>query len=135
MGSSARRTAGLENVHAEVVEALGEPPRVVLECAGHPSALPLATELVGPSGVIGLLGVLEEPVELLPIILMVKEAQVRASFGYRPRNFDEAIELIASGAVPTDSLITAREPLERAEELFDELLTPGTEQVKVLLKP
>ena len=126
---------GLEGVHSAVIEALGEPPERVFECAGHPSALPLATELVAPSGVIALLGVLEEPVEISQMNLMIKEAQVRASFAYRPANFDEAIELIAAGRVPAERLITAREPLERAEEMFAELLRPGTDQVKVLLKP
>ncbi len=43
--------------------------------------------------------------------------------------------MIAAGALPIDRLITAREPLERAEEMFAELLTPGTSHVKVLLKP
>lgn len=131
----ARAAVGLDGVHANVVESLGEPPAVVLECAGHPTALPLATELVASSGVIGLLGVLEEPVEIAPMNLMIKEAQIRASFAYRPANFDEAIELLAAGRVPAERLITAREPLERAEELFAELLRPGTDQVKVLLKP
>ncbi len=126
---------GLEGVHAAVVEALGEPPAVVLECAGHPTALPLATELVASSGVIGLLGVLEEPVEISQMNLMLKEAQVRASFAYRPASFDEAVAMIAGGAVPAERLITSREPLERAEEMFAELLRPGTDQVKVLLKP
>jgi (R,R)-butanediol dehydrogenase / meso-butanediol dehydrogenase / diacetyl reductase len=127
--------AGLDGVHAAVLEALGAPPAFVFECAGHPSAPALATELVAPEGVVCLLGVLEEPVEISQMNLILKEAQVRASFGYRPRNFDEAIDLIASGRVPVERLVTAREPLERAEEMFAELLRAGTEQLKVLLKP
>jgi (R,R)-butanediol dehydrogenase / meso-butanediol dehydrogenase / diacetyl reductase len=131
----AAHTTGLDGVHAAVLDALGEAPARVFECAGHPSALPLATELVASSGVIALLGVLEEPVEISQMNLMVKEAQVRASFAYRPGNFDEAIDLLLAGRVPAERLITAREPLERAEAMFAELLRPGTEQVKVLLKP
>jgi (R,R)-butanediol dehydrogenase / meso-butanediol dehydrogenase / diacetyl reductase len=127
---------GLSGVHAAVLEALGgQAPVRVFECAGHPSAPPLATELVAPEGVICLLGVLEEPVEISQMNLILKEAQIRASFGYRPGNFDQAIELIASGRVPVERLITAREPLERAEAMFAELLRPGTNHVKVLLKP
>jgi (R,R)-butanediol dehydrogenase / meso-butanediol dehydrogenase / diacetyl reductase len=128
-------TTGLDDVHAGVLEALGEPPTRVFECAGHPTALPLAIELVAPEGVVCLLGVLEEPVEISQMNLILKEAQVRASFGYRPANFDEAIDLIASERIPVERLITGREPLDRAEEMFAELLRPGTDQVKVLLKP
>lgn len=68
---------GLEGVHEQVLGALGGPPRVVFECAGHPSAPGLALELVAPSGVVTLLGVLDEPVPISQLLLMVKEAQLR----------------------------------------------------------
>jgi threonine dehydrogenase-like Zn-dependent dehydrogenase len=37
--------------------------------------------------------------------------------------------------VPADELITAREPLERLEEMFAALEHPQTEHVKVLVRP
>lgn len=127
---------GLEDVHQQAIERLGgAPPSVVLECAGNPAAPPLAIELVAPSGRIVLLGVLEEPVEISQLLLMLKEAQIRASFAYRPKDFDEAIELIAAGQIPAERLITGREPLERANEMFAELENPATEHIKVLLRP
>ena len=129
------RALGLEDVHMKVLEALGGPPAVVLECAGNPAAPGLAIELVAPSGRVVLLGVLEEPVAISQLLLMLKEAQVRSSFAYRPKDFDEAIELIASGRVPAEELVTGREPLERAMAVFEELESPATEHVKVLLKP
>ena len=82
-----------------------------------------------------LLGVLEEPVPISQLLLMFKEAELCASFAYRPASFDEAVELIAAGKVPVDQLVTGREPLERAAEMFEELTQPGTDHVKVLLKP
>ncbi len=126
---------GLDDVHGAVIGALGEPPRVVLECAGHPSAPGLAIELVASSGIVTLLGVLEEAVEISQMNMILKEVQMRASFAYRPGNFDRAIELLASGRVAAEALITAREPLERAEEMFAELLDPATGHCKVLLRP
>lgn len=125
----------LEGVHEAVLGKLGGPPRVVFECAGNPAAPGLAIELVAPSGLVILLGVLEEPVEISQLLLMFKEAQLRSSFAYRPRDFDEAIDLIASGRVPAGELVTAREPLERCAQMFEELEQPGTEHIKVLLKP
>ena len=88
---------GLDAVHEAVVMALGAAPSVVLECAGNPAAPNLAVELVGTSGRIVLLGVLEEPVEINELLLLLKEASMHASFAYRPAEFDEAIELIAAG--------------------------------------
>ena len=128
-------TVGLDGVHEAVIEKLAGPPQVVLECAGHPTAPNLAIELVAPSGRVGLLGMLEEPVQISQLLLMLKEAQLRASFAYRPANFTEAMELIAAGRVPADELVTAREPLERAPALFGELTAPDTDHVKVLLTP
>jgi 2-desacetyl-2-hydroxyethyl bacteriochlorophyllide A dehydrogenase len=126
---------GLEAVHEHALERLGGAPTVVLECAGNPAAPGLAVELVAPSGRIVLLGVLEEPVAISQLLLMLKEAQIRASFAYRPKDFDEAIELIAAGKIPAERLITGREPLERANEMFAELEDPATEHIKVLLRP
>jgi (R,R)-butanediol dehydrogenase/meso-butanediol dehydrogenase/diacetyl reductase len=129
------RAAGLDGVHERALELLGGPPSVVLECAGNPAAPGLAIELVAPSGRIVLLGVLEEPVEISQLLLMLKEAQIRASFAYRPGDFDEAIELISAGRIPAETLITGREPLDRAQEMFEVLEQPGTEHLKVLLRP
>ena len=126
---------GLDGVHEQVMAALGGPPRVVFECAGHPSAPGLALELVAPSGVVTLLGVLDEPVPISQLLLMVKEAQLRASFCYRPASFDEAVGLLADGAVPVDRLVTSRRPLADTPAVLDELATPGTGEVKVLLVP
>jgi threonine dehydrogenase-like Zn-dependent dehydrogenase len=92
---------GLAGVHDRVLAAFGgEAPDVVFECAGNPAAPELAIELVRSRGIVVLLGVLEEPVEISQLVLMIKEAQVRASFAYRREEFEEAVELIAAGACP-----------------------------------
>src|SRR5213076_2028301 len=100
---------GLDEVHDAVLGAFGgEPPDVVFECAGNPAAPQLAIELVLSRGIVVLLGVLEEPVEISQLVLMIKEAQVRASFAYRRTEFEEAVELLAEGRLPAERLITAR---------------------------
>jgi threonine dehydrogenase-like Zn-dependent dehydrogenase len=128
--------AGLDNVHMEVLERLGgELPRAVFECAGHPSALGLGLELVRPAGTIVALGVLEEPVPINQLLLIVREARIRGSFAYTKRDFADAIALLAAGKIPAERIVTEIAPLERAQEMFDELGRPGTEQLKVLLRP
>jgi (R,R)-butanediol dehydrogenase/meso-butanediol dehydrogenase/diacetyl reductase len=127
---------GLEAVHDRVLEALGgEPPDVVFECAGNPAAPQLGIELVRSRGIVVLLGVLEEPVEISQLVLMIKEAQLRASFAYRLENFEEAVGLLAQGRLPADRLITAKAPLERAQSMFERLEDPATEDLKILLDP
>jgi 2-desacetyl-2-hydroxyethyl bacteriochlorophyllide A dehydrogenase len=126
----------LEGVHTAVIEKLeGELPEGVFECAGHPDALGLALELVRPAGTIVAAGVLEEPVTVNQLLLIIKEATIQGAFAYQRQDFEGAIELLASGDIPAAELITEVAPIGRAQELFDELRRPGTEQLKVLLKP
>jgi 2-desacetyl-2-hydroxyethyl bacteriochlorophyllide A dehydrogenase len=127
---------GLEDVHLKVMDAFdGDLPDRIFECAGNPAAPQLAVELVRSRGVIVLLGVLEEPVEISQLVLLIKEGQIRASFAYRREEFIEAVELLAAGKLPTDRLITGTAPLEQAQRMFELLEDPDTEQVKILLSP
>lgn len=127
---------GLDEVHVQVLERFGgELPDVVYECAGNPAAPQLAIELVRSRGIVVLMGVLEEPVEISQLILIIKEAQLRASFAYRREDFDEAVALLAERRLPADRLITGTAPLERAQEMFDRLQDPRTAEIKVLLQP
>jgi threonine dehydrogenase-like Zn-dependent dehydrogenase len=127
---------GLNDVHNKVIVSLGgDLPDRVFECAGNPAAPQLAIELVRSRGVIVLLGVLEEPVEISQLVLLIKEAQIRASFAYRRAEFEEAVALLADRMLPTERLITGTAPLEDAQRMFDLLEDPATEQIKILLAP
>jgi 2-desacetyl-2-hydroxyethyl bacteriochlorophyllide A dehydrogenase len=126
----------LDGVHDAVISHFdGTLPATVLECAGHPKAVGLGLELVAPAGTVVAVGVLEEPVEINQLLLTMKEARIQGAFAYRRDDFDGAIELLESGEIPADKLITQVVPLGGAQEMFDELRRPGTEQLKVLLKP
>lgn len=129
------RALDSDDVHTTLPAALGRAPKRVFECAGHPSAPNLAIELVDVSGRIALMGFLEEHVPISQLSLMLKEAELCSTWGYRPPNFDKAIELLRTGAVPASELITTIEPLANISALFDELASPNTEHIKVLVTP
>jgi (R,R)-butanediol dehydrogenase/meso-butanediol dehydrogenase/diacetyl reductase len=127
---------GLDGVHERVLaEFGGEAADVVFECAGNPAAPELAIELVRSRGIVVLLGVLEEPIEISQLVLLIKEAQVRGSFAYRLDDFQEAVKVLTAGRLPAGRLITGTAPLERAQEMFERLEDPATEDIKVLLEP
>jgi (R,R)-butanediol dehydrogenase/meso-butanediol dehydrogenase/diacetyl reductase len=129
-------SVGLDGVHDQVLARFdGEAADVVLECAGNPAAPQLAIELVRSRGIVVLLGVLEEPVEISQLVLLIKEAQVRGSFAYRRREFEEAVDLLAAGKLPADRLITGMASLEDAQAMFERLEDPATEDIKILLRP
>ena len=45
------------------------------------------------------------------------------------------MRLLATGKLPADGLITGTAPLERAQEMFERLESPVTEDLKILLSP
>ena len=132
----ASHAVGIEGVHEAVLGAFGgRPAQFVIECAGHVSAPGLAVELLAPGGTIALVGMLEEPVPISQLNVMLKEAVLKGSFAYRPPAFDEAVAMLAAGSVPVDDLVTSKRPLAEAASSFEELLRPGTPELKILLQP
>jgi threonine dehydrogenase-like Zn-dependent dehydrogenase len=61
-----------------------------------------------------------------------RELKLRGARVYEPEDFERAIELAASGALPLESLITARWPLEQLQRAFETLET-SSDQMKVLI--
>lgn len=126
----------LEGVHDAVIAHFdGALPAVVFECAGHHDAVGLGLELVAPAGTVVAVGVHDEPAPINQLLLAMKEARIQGAFAYRREDFERAIELLDSGEIPAAELITGVVPLGAAQEMFDELRRPGTEQLKVLLRP
>ncbi len=128
---------GLEDVHEAVLGAFGgSPPEFVIECAGNVSAPGLAVELIATEGTIALVGMLDEPVPISQLNVMLKEAVIRGSFAYRPKGLRRGGgDARVRQAVPVDDLITSRHPLEDTPACFEELLRPGTSELKILLQP
>ena len=113
----------------------GEAPACVFECAGTPAAARLAAELARPLGRIVLVGFALEPLDLVAAPFLLKELTLRGVLTYTRAEFAGAIELLASGAIPVERLISAVLPLEDAEAAFRSLTAPGNTRLKVLLAP
>ncbi len=128
-------TLPLTDADSAVPRLLREAPACVFECAGTPSAAQLGLGLVRPLGQVILVGIAMEPLNLAAPPLVLKEAEIRGALTYRRSDFAEAIDLLASGRIAADELITAIAPLEQTEAMFQALTAPGNTQVKVLLEP
>jgi 2-desacetyl-2-hydroxyethyl bacteriochlorophyllide A dehydrogenase len=107
----------------------------VFECAGTPSAARLAVNTLRPLGRLMLVGMSLEPLDLAAPPIIIKELTIRGVLTYTRAEFAEAIELLASGAIPGDELITGTAPLEEAESMFQALTSPGNDHLKVVLRP
>ena len=107
----------------------------MLECAGTGSAAALALELVAPLGRVVMVGVAPEPFALDSLPVVFKEVDIRGSFIYRRADFQEAIDLLAAGIIPSAALISGSVAFDRAEATFRALTAPGNRRIKVLLDP
>ncbi|MCC6860830.1 MAG: zinc-binding dehydrogenase [Bryobacterales bacterium] len=96
---------------------------VVIECAGHPSAVPEGLELCRDGGRYLVLGQYANAgeVPLNPHVITRKQLQVAGSWGFEPRHVDQALRLL-DGSQWKDrfaSQITHRFPLDRANEALE----------------
>ncbi|HKG21839.1 MAG TPA: alcohol dehydrogenase catalytic domain-containing protein [Blastocatellia bacterium] len=101
---------------------------VVVEASGSPSGLSLASGLVRPSGTIVLKSTHHNPTSLDMSRIVVNEVTI---VGSRCGRFQPAIDLLASGAIDIEPLITATFTLEEGLPAMKTAAAPGT--LKVLL--
>lgn len=106
---------------------------VAILCAGGPAAIASAFAAVRPGGTVVALGLSGSPT--IPFDfdgLVVRDVDligVLGSVGFWP----DAIELITSGRVKTEPLVTGAYPLERTRDALEQLVRPGT--LKVVIQP
>jgi L-iditol 2-dehydrogenase len=105
---------------------------VVILCAGGPAAIASAFAAVRPGGTVVAVGLSGSPT--IPfdydgmVVRDIDLIGVLGSVGFWP----DAIELITSGRVRTEPLVTGTYPLERTRDALEQLVTPGA--LKVLIE-
>ena len=107
---------------------------ITFEAVGGPRTLETAMELVRPSGRVIAVGV--NVTERIPFNMMLaqsREATVIPIYLGRDA-FPEAIELLSSGRIDGERLVSHRFPLERAAEAMDTALQGSEGAVKVMIE-
>ena len=131
--TAAINVGGLD--HTEIL-AMTDPcgADVSFEAVGTPGTLETAMRLVRPGGKVVAVGV--NIAERIPFNLMLsqsKEATVVPVYLGRDA-FPEAIDLLASGRIDGELLISHRFPLERTAEAMETSLDANTGAVKVMIQ-
>lgn len=111
---------------------------VVLVCGYSAAELELSMDVVGATGRIVVEGHFDPTVNVTfsPRDLLVnKSVTLRANRGWMTKDFVKALDLVASGIVNVDPLITYRFPLESWEAAFDIFADPVGDAVQVVLEP
>ncbi len=104
---------------------------IVFECAGVPTTIQEAVNMVKRSGKVGLVGVCFEPAEIIPGIWYLKDVTVKVIPG---ADLVTSLNVMARKMLDVRPLISHIATLEDIEETFEALLNP-IDQLKVLIKP
>ncbi len=126
-----------EDVVERVVKMTdGQGADVVFECAAARDTLHQAFDMVRRGGHVTLVAVPWEPVSFLPVDWMAREVQFSTSFGSRPPDWRISLDLIATGKVTMDPLVSEAGflPLDSIQQAFEELVKPST-QVQMVVRP
>ncbi|AMX97441.1 zinc-dependent alcohol dehydrogenase family protein [Mesorhizobium ciceri] len=134
-------TATIDPTATDVIDAIAGPAGlapggvdVVFECAGVRETVEQSMRLARAGGTVVIVGVTPQGMkaEFEPFDLLFRELKVLGSF-LNPYTHRRAAELIASGAVEIDRLISRQVSLEEAPAVIANPPAPG--EVKVLVVP
>jgi threonine dehydrogenase-like Zn-dependent dehydrogenase len=118
------------DLEARVVELTGGiGPQVVFECAAAPSTLEQALDLSARGGQVVMIAIAWEPTPVVPPNWMAREVRMQSSFGTQPEDWRIALELMRSGKVSVDHMLSATNfvPLEGIQGAFEALCNPTSE--------
>jgi len=125
-----------ENAANQLTFAKYKKVDVVIVCTSAVSAVDQAWQWVDKGGVIVFFAV-PGPDKRITIPLndfWTKEIQILTSYYCGPPDIVDALELIETGAIKVDDMITHRLPLKDITEGF-QLVLEGRESIKVIIKP
>lgn len=96
---------------------------VVFEVAGVQPSLDITTEVVGIRGRIVLVAIYGEPKPISLFKYFWKELELIGARVYEKEDYEESIRLITENKLPFEKLITAVEPLDNIQGLFEQIDT------------
>ena len=131
-GADAVVDAAADDVAERVRAALGESADVVFDCVAIQSTLTQAVAMALKGGTVVVVGVPSRDVMLPLVVMQDQQVRVQGSATYLPEDFEEAIDLLRSGAVRAEDIVTGEFPLDRACAAFD--ASTSGDHVKVLVR-
>jgi 2-desacetyl-2-hydroxyethyl bacteriochlorophyllide A dehydrogenase len=111
----------------------GDGVDVVFEVSGSPDAVRLVTDVVRVWGLVSIIAIHADPVAVNLYPMFGRELKMHGSRLYTRAAWEEAIRLMASGAIPAGPLVSRRIPLEDLQKGMEEALGGGP-VMKVLVE-
>jgi threonine dehydrogenase-like Zn-dependent dehydrogenase len=107
---------------------------VIFECVGVPGVLDQIIATAPIYSRVVVVGVCMEPDRIRPAMAINKEIDLRFVLGYTPREFRDALYLLADGRVTAEHVVTGQVGLDGVEAAFRALGDPET-HAKILIDP
>jgi (R,R)-butanediol dehydrogenase/meso-butanediol dehydrogenase/diacetyl reductase len=123
-----------EEFQPNVIEYLGGPPDIVLECVGVPGILGKCIDLVRVRGTVVVLGVCFHGDTIVPARALLKEITIKFAVGTHLKQFRTVADSLAAGHIEPLDMVTDTISLNDLPTAFEALRTRTT-QCKVLLDP
>ncbi|MFD1864388.1 zinc-binding alcohol dehydrogenase family protein [Planococcus chinensis] len=110
--------AGKESVKDRILELTdGTGPNVVIDAVGMPATVELSIDLVSPAGYVVVLGFDERPSAIPQLPITKKEITIVGS-RLQTNQFGKVVDLLNSGELRSDGLITHKFALDDVQEAF-----------------
>lgn len=135
----AARAVGPDQVDRLAADYPADGPDMVIECAGGIGASQTALRVVRRGGTVILLGAHAAEITVNQLNFVLDELTVTSSVSHVcDEDFPPALDLLASGAINTDALVTSTIPLSRTvTDGFETLAEPSSadSQAKIIVVP
>jgi (R,R)-butanediol dehydrogenase/meso-butanediol dehydrogenase/diacetyl reductase len=118
---------------AEFEKRTGQKPSVIFECIGRP-IIHKMIEMAPAGAHLVLVGTGMQPENFTVLSAAMKGLRMTFHLAYTPDDFVFALDMLASGRMTVDSLITGKVSLEETPAMFD-LLGKPNDHCKVLIIP
>jgi len=131
LGADAVVDAGRDDTVAAVRAELGESADVVFDCVAVQSTVDEAIRMALKAGTVVIVGVPTREVTIPLPLIQDQQIRIQGSATYLSEDYREAMEILASGEISPQEIITATYPLDEVSTAFE--ASSGGEHVKVLV--
>jgi (R,R)-butanediol dehydrogenase/meso-butanediol dehydrogenase/diacetyl reductase len=124
----------LEGYQERILQELGGPADLVIECVGSGGTISKAVELVKPRGTIVVVGLCLHAESFISAPALLKEVKIQFAIGTSKAQIEAAANVLAAGAVMPRAMVTETISLEALPGQFEAMRRHNNE-CKVLVAP
>jgi (R,R)-butanediol dehydrogenase / meso-butanediol dehydrogenase / diacetyl reductase len=112
----------------------GAAPDLIFECVGAPGLIRECMDLLPIHGCLVVVGVNRGEDTILPRVAIRKELTIKFALGYQREDFSLVLDLMASGRINAEALVSSVIGFAELPEVFERLRRPNPD-AKVLIDP